>query len=64
MTSERTSAGIEFACDNCGEVRTPGKLGIGSAKRDFTDEWMDAKEEGWRAVKGRDGNWSHRCPTC
>jgi hypothetical protein len=64
MTSERTRAGFEFACDKCGEVREPGKLGLGSARRDFKEEWADAKEEGWRATQGRPGEWKHYCPDC
>lgn len=64
MSSERTSAGFEFCCDKCGEVRTPGKLGLGSAKRDFKEEWADARDDGWRAVKGGDDEWTHRCPDC
>jgi hypothetical protein len=63
MSSERTSSGFEFCCDNCGEVRAPGKLGLGSSKRDFGEEWSDAKEDGWRAVKKKDA-WEHLCPNC
>ena len=64
MSSERTSAGFEFCCDGCGEIRPPGKLARGSAKRDFGEEWSDAKDEGWRAIKDQNGEWTHRCPTC
>lgn len=63
MTSQRTRAGVEFCCDTCGEVREPGKLGRGSAPRDFSEEWQDAREAGWRAVK-KGQNWTHYCSDC
>ncbi len=32
MTSERIGNGIEFCCDVCGEIRSPGKLYARMAK--------------------------------
>jgi hypothetical protein len=64
MSHDQSSAGFEFCCDNCGVARPPGKLGVGSFKREFAEEWQDAKEEGWRAYKGMDSTWRHKCPDC
>lgn len=63
MSSERGSSGFQFICDSCGEVFTPPKLGRGSASRDWSESWQEAKSEGWRAVKVWD-KWEHRCRTC
>jgi len=64
MSSEQTSSGVAFHCDECGEVRVPGggaRLGRGSAPREWSEEWADAKAAGWRAR--RVGNkWVDRCP--
>lgn len=64
MSHEETSQGFEFVCDTCGNVRPPGKLGRGSYKRDFAEEWEDARDDGWRAYKDANGTWRHKCPQC
>jgi len=64
MTSEQTRAGVTFCCDECGEVREPGRgvrLGRGPAPRDWAEEWADAKAAGWRARRVGD-TWVDRCP--
>jgi hypothetical protein len=64
VSVDRSSAGFEFWCDRCGVARPPGKLGRGSFKREFIEEWQDAKDEGWRARRGADEKWQHLCPDC
>jgi hypothetical protein len=66
VTSEPTHNDVTFCCDVCGEVREPGggaRLGRGSAPRDWSEEWEDAKAEGWRARKVGD-TWMHYCSDC
>jgi len=60
----QTRHGFEFACDSCGEVWEPPKLGLGSQPREFGESWELAKEDGWRCFKGRHNQWEHRCPDC
>lgn len=64
MSSSPASYGFEFSCDSCGEVWEPPKLGRGSLRRDFSECWEMAKEDGWRAFKDSRGEWQHRCQDC
>lgn len=54
---ERQHRFIIFVCDGCDDDLDTG-----------TAEWDEAMEEfraeGWRAIKGSDGEWTHRCPSC
>lgn len=64
MSQSKTSDGFEFDCDSCGEVFSPPQLGRGSASRDFTESWEDAKRSGWRCFRNKKGDWEHKCPKC
>lgn len=72
MSSAKHSNGVEFSCDDCGEVIEPPRLGPprlgrGSELRSFAESWELAKEQGWRAIKTTQGGretWIHRCPNC
>ena len=42
-----------ITCDKCG------------ARVSFVHwPWGKLKEEGWTAIKDRDGEWGHHCPDC
>jgi len=64
MSSSSSRDGFEFECDECGETWAPPHLGRGSEKRNFQESWELAKDEGWRAFKGANERWRHRCPEC
>ena len=48
---------IHFCCDHCGEVTE-------THCTRFEGAWAKAKARGWRARRGADGEWEHRCPDC
>lgn len=46
-----------WECDNCGDAAYSGTL-------EFADAWQQLKDQGWRAVKDEDDEWTHFCPDC
>jgi len=57
MTIERGRESITFVCDECDD-----EFCVDDS--DFSTAWAEAKEEGWRAERDLDGEWSHSCKIC
>lgn len=63
MTTHQVKGEYALSCDGCPETYEPPRLGRGSAPREWSEMWEDAKATGWRAVKTDEG-WFHYCPDC
>ena len=55
--SKAEISGYDFECDFCQfAAMYEGVI--------FQDSWEQAKADGWRSFKDKDGVWVHKCPAC
>lgn len=57
MTIEKQKGKFWFECDGCADI-------LETDERDFQTALDVLKSEGWRAIKGKDGEFEHKCSRC